>query len=246
MITCAARTGSTLLQSYLQSHPEILCHGEIYAKNNINAILGIYGQKQKSDPEYEKELIAYRENNPHTFLYKIAFDRQDRKIVGFKLKHDELVLPNFAETRHLLQEDTDVKIIHLSRTNLLARYLSWYLVNKVTGVTMRLEGQDLPETEMIRLDPKECLANFEEAERRYAFFQTMFANHQIYEVSYEDLVGEEREGVLDELQDFLGVAHHPLTTKMVKLGKEDLSEAIENFDELSEFFKETRYGSFFA
>lgn len=245
MITCAARTGSTLLMSYLQSHPEILCHGEIYGVKEVGGILGTYGKCQQEDPEYKKALKDYRDQQPHTFLYKIALDRQGHKNVGFKLKHDELVRPYMAQTRHLIQADTDIKIIHLRRDNLLARYLSWYLVNYVTGVTMRLEGQELPETKKVNLNPAKCLANFQEAERRYAFFKGMFSKHPTFEVSYEELIGDQREDTLKYIQEFLGVKHCNLGTKMVKLGKDDLHEVIENYEELKQFFEKTKYASFF-
>lgn len=245
MITCAARTGSTLLVSYLQSHPDILCHGEIYAPKELNGLHGIYRKRQNKDAEYRKNLKQCRNERPNTFLYKIALDRQGQKIVGFKLKHDELVCPYVAQTRHLIQEDTDIKIIHLRRENLLAKYLSWYLVNHVTGVTMKLEGQPLPETKPIKLDPAQCLANFQVSEQRYAFFVKMFAKHPTLEVSYEELTNDSREQKLREIQDFLGVNRHSLTTKMIKLGKKDLSETIENYEELKKYFHNTKYTDFF-
>lgn len=245
MITCAARTGSSLMVSYLQSHPNILCHGEIYAPDNANALLGVYNRRRNAEIDYGEKLVQYRDNHPHTFLYKVAFDCQDREFVGFKLKHDELVLPSMAETRHLIQEDTDIKIIHLRRENLLARYLSWYLVNHVTGVTMRIKGEELPKHQKVTLDPQKCLSNFEEAMRRYNFFKKMFSSHQVFEVTYEQLTGDNKTKIIQDIQDFLGVERSGLKTKMVKIGKKDLSETIENFDELKLFFGGTVHEIYF-
>ncbi|MCU0525786.1 MAG: sulfotransferase [Elainella sp. Prado103] len=245
MITCAARTGSTLLTSYLQSHPDILCHGEIYAPSHVNDLLGRYSIRNRPGTGLDQALLHYRNTHPYHFLYKIAWDTQGRKVAGFKLKHDELVQPRMARVRHIVQEDQDIKIIHLRRQNSLARYLSWYVVNHVTGVTMRLEGQEIPVVKPVRLQPLECLANFEETDRQYSFFQKLFTGHPIYEVSYEELVSQRSQTILAEIQAFLGISQQVMTTRMLKLSSDNLNEAIENFDELKDFFKGTKYASFF-
>ena len=42
LITCAARTGSSLLETSLLSHPDIQSHGEVYDPNRVNALRGRY------------------------------------------------------------------------------------------------------------------------------------------------------------------------------------------------------------
>ena len=245
MITCPARTGSTLLTSYLQSHPEILCHGEIYAREHVRDILGIYNKLQRENPEYGEALRNYRDNHPLAFLYKIALDRQARKVVGFKLKHDELVRPYMKQTRDLIQKDTDIKIIHLRRENLLERYLSWYIVNHVTGITMRVKGQSLPKIDQVKLDPNQCQENFEQTEKRYDFFKQIFIDHPVLEVTYEELISEQKQQKLSEIQEFLGVKHIDLSSKLIKVTQKDVSETIENYGELRDFFSNTKYSKFF-
>lgn len=245
MITCPARTGSTLLTSYLQSHPRILCHGEIYARKHVRAILGIYNQLQRENPEYGEALRNYRDNHPQAFLYKIALDRQARKVVGFKLKYDELVHPYMKQTRDLIQKDTDIKIIHLRRENLLERYLSWYIVNRVNGITMRVQGQALPKVTKIKLDPNKCQENFEETEKRYDLFKQIFIDHPVLEVTYEELAGEQKQKKLSEIQDFLTIKRFELSSKVIKIAQKDASETIENYGELRDFFSNSKYSKFF-
>ena len=245
MISCPARTGSTLLTSYLQSHPQILCHGEIYAPEHVREILGTYNQLQQDNPDYGEALRNYRDNQPLAFLYKIALDRQARKVVGFKLKHDELVRPYMKQTRDLIQKDTDIKIIHLRRENLLERYLSWYIVNHVTGITMRVKGQSLPKIDQVKLDPNKCQENFEQTEKRYDFFKQIFINHPVLEVTYEELVSEQKRQKLSEIQDFLAVKHINLSSKLVKVIQKDVRKTIENYGELRDFFSNTKYSKFF-
>jgi len=101
MITCPARTGSTMLVQLLRSHPEICSHGEVFTPHRITGITGIYAQERREEPDFLERLAVERNDDPIKFLYKIVLDPQGKKAVGFKLKHDELVLPEY---KALLEE----------------------------------------------------------------------------------------------------------------------------------------------
>jgi hypothetical protein len=239
MISCAARTGSSMLANMLQSHPAILCHMEIFAPAKVEGFLGIYRQRMEDEEGYERRLHAYRRDHPSAFLYKIAFDSQNRRAVGFKFKHEEFLLPMFAEARQAILADLDIRVVHLRRRNLVKRYLSWHVANRVTGRTFAFEGQEKPHHDPVRLDPVECRNNIEETLRRETMVRAMLATHHSFDLCYEDLVGPDAELLLGRLQRFLGVEARSLRTAFVKLAEDHLRKEIANFKELAQAFAGT-------
>jgi LPS sulfotransferase NodH len=244
MITCPARSGSSMLVNLLRSHPEICSHDEVFSPQKVTGIIGKYLERIKENPDYVDELSGQRYSDPIWFLYAVVLDPQGKKSVGFKLKHDELVLPGYKMLRHEIAENRDLRIIHLRRNNLLRRYLSHYLAMHVTRVTFAVGAMPIPEVARIRLDPRECEKNFETILAREAEFAGLFAQHRGFHISYEDFVnGQSRK--LNALLEFLGVPPRQLTTTTRKLGRDDLRQAIANFDELREYFSGTRFAEFF-
>lgn len=178
-------------------------------------------------------------------MYKYVFDAQGKKSVGLKLKHEELFLPKFAETREAVRRDTDIKIIHLRRENLFARFVSWWLATKVTQVTEIHSESARPELQQVEIPIKDCHVDMDRSVARYAFFQKMFAQHPIYEVTYEQLAGDQRDDTLKEIQTFLGVEPRTLSSKLRKVVNKDLREIVTNYDELADHFAKTQHAKCF-
>src|SRR5207247_5050644 len=143
MITCPARTGSTMLVHLLRSHPEICSQCEVLLTKRITGITGTYLKKSREQADFIERLSRDRDSDPIKFLYKIVLDLQGKKAVGFKLKHDELVLPEYKALRDEIAADLDFRIINLYRENLLRRFLSNYIVNIVTHTTFNFHGEYL-------------------------------------------------------------------------------------------------------
>ena len=244
MITGPARTGSTMLVQLLRSHPEICSHCELFSPNKITGMTGIYLQKSHEQPDFIEWLSRERDRDPIKFLYKIALDSQGRKVVGFKLKHDELVLPEYTALRDEIAGDLDFRIIHLRRENLLRRFLSWHIANHITHTTLAVGRQAIPEVPPVRLNPKKCQRDFETTEKREEEFRELFAKHRSFSISYEELANGNSDKV-SALLSFLEVTPRELTTTTKKLGNDDLRKAIANFDELRAHFAGGRFADFF-
>jgi LPS sulfotransferase NodH len=244
MITGPARTGSTMLVQLLRSHPEICSHSELFSPNEITGMTGIYLQRSQKEPGFLERLSRERDRDPIKFLYKIALDSQGRKVVGFKLKHDELVLPEYKVLRDEIAGDLDFRIVHLRRENLLRRFLSWYIANHIAHITLAVGPQTIPEVRPVRLDPNKCQRDFETTEKWEKEFRKLFAHHRSFSISYEELVTG-RNDKISALLSFLGVSPRELTTATKKLGNNDLRKAIANFDELHAHFAGSRFANFF-
>lgn len=232
-----------MLVHLLRSHPEICSHAEVFTANKITGIAGTYGRKSREQPDFIDRLTTERDRDPIKFLYKIVLDLQGKRIAGFKLKHDELVLPEYRRLRDEIVSDLDFRIIHLRRKNLLRRYLSWR-IDKITNVTLAVEGDAIPDMPLVKLDPRKCQQDFETTQRRDEEFRQLFARHPNFSITYEEIVAREH-GKLASLLDFLGVSQRELTTTTKKLGADSLRRAIANFDELHSYFAGSPYAEFF-
>ena len=233
-----------MLVHLLRSHPEICSHSEVFTPNRITGLTRTYLKKNREQPGFFEELSHERNRDPIKFLYKIVLDPQGKKVVGFKLKHDELVLPEFKILRDEIATDLDFRIIHLRRSNLLRRFLSHYVANRVTHTTLAVQGQPIPEVPPVRLDPLECQQDFETMLKRDAELRELFARHRSFSVSYEEMVARDPEKTA-ALLNFLGVSPRELTTTTKKLGNDNLRSAISNFDELRSHFAGSPFAKFF-
>jgi LPS sulfotransferase NodH len=244
MITCPARSGSTMLVHLLRSHPDICSHDEVFSPGKVGGMAGTYLVKRREEPDFGDRLSTERDRDPIKFLYKIVLDVQGKKTVGFKLKHDELVRPEYKMLRDEIVNDRDFRIIHLRRENLLRRYLSYYIANHVTQVTLAVHGQTLPQVRPVVLDACECQKDFETILKREAEFRELFAQHRSFSLSYEEMVAQDPEKMI-ALQNFLGVLPRELTTTTQKLGCADLRKVVANFDELRSHFAGSPFFKFF-
>jgi hypothetical protein len=233
-----------MLVHLLRSHPDIISHDEVFSSGTLGGITGTYLIKRRQEPDFAERMAAVRDRDPIKFLYKIVLDLQGKKAVCFKLKHDELILPEYKVLRDEIVNDADFRIIHLRRDNLLRRYLSHYIANNVTRVTWAIHGQTVPEIQSVVLKPHKCQKNFETVLDREREFAELFAQHPGFRISYEEMIipGSEK---LQSLLDFMGVPRRELTTTTQKLGCDDLRKVIANFDELRSYFAGSPFSKFF-
>jgi hypothetical protein len=84
-----------MLVHLLRSHPEICAHDEVFSPDKVRGLSGKYLQRSREEPGFIEWLSAERYRDPIRFLYKFVLDPDGKKAVGFKLKHDELVLPGY-------------------------------------------------------------------------------------------------------------------------------------------------------
>jgi LPS sulfotransferase NodH len=240
IISCAARSGSTMLMFLLGSHPEIICHGEPYDHaDKVGHLDGRY--RRLRSPAVEASLWLYLTQYPVAFLYDVLFDHQDRRIAGFKYKIDEAfgaTRPHRQDLQRSIARDTDIKIISLKRRDLLAQFIS-HEVSRRTGVHLVVK-EPMPTVEPFSVSPRQVLDYFTETQRRHKRADEAYRNHRQIQVYYEDLVqqdGASRSAVLD----FLGVSPAPMTTPSKRIVT-DGYRLLENRDEVVRALRSNGYG----
>jgi hypothetical protein len=217
IISCAARTGSTMLQQMLDSHPDVLCHGEVLDSGTVGLLSGRYIEKRWKAPEVDALLWRYRSERPEAFLYDVVFDAQGARAVGFKFKTDEAFAGDRAQRAfgRLVARDVDVKVIRLRRRNLLEQYIS-HQVARRTGVNyMRADGVP-PEVDPITIDAADVIRYMGDVLARERQADEAYASHRQWPVEYEDLLERGPETQAAMLR-FLGVDVRPLEVSTRKI-----------------------------
>lgn len=239
-IVCAARTGSTMLRTMLNSHPQIVCHGEVFTPGRI---AGYANANLTADKMKARELHRLRRSDPVRFLEQFVFRSDANEVVGAKLKYGVFESREFAGVATRVINDPDVLVIHLTRRNHLARIVSGLRVKATKMHRVKL-GQDLPVLPLVSLtfdDMVRDITNTRKAERR---FRTLFSGHPVLEVAYEDVHQPENECLAD-LQNFLGVAPAPMRPTTIKLSSGPLREALTNYEDLAATARGTPYEKYF-
>ena len=88
LISCAARSGSSMLCTLIGSHSQALCHHEVFAHEAPPTVFGVYTRKRKNGPESERLLRRYRNQHPQRFLCDVVFNPHRRQGAGDHIAKD--------------------------------------------------------------------------------------------------------------------------------------------------------------
>jgi len=217
VILCLGRSGSTHLQSLLDSHPDIRCFGELFSDRS------------------EGDSVRFV-NSPHGDAAAYLAERlsgHDEHAAGFKLPMNSIrAHPKAAEA---VRADPELRVIRLSRKNLLAQLVSRRLLAE-SGVAHSIHGSY--GDARIRIEPDLCLRALSVMEQDESELDEIAAGKATLRLTYEELAAGER---LDDVQRFLDVLPQQLRSWFEKLRTRPLRESVSNWDELVEVLTGTRY-----
>ena len=212
LLLSSPRSGTHLLRSLLDSHPQICCHTELL--NPDHSLL---------DPEIRATDILQRDIwRGYSFSIKN---------VGFCLHRSGARICPAEGLWEQLEQDSDLAIISLTRTNLLKRYLSHL---KISGHPY---GPYL-------FSPEELARDFEDQEQTQHAFNKRFASHEVFSLTYEELTSQPSRTMQNLLQ-FLEVEPLQLHPGTKRNPRKRLQDEIMNLSELQHAFAGTKWESFF-
>ncbi len=229
MIACAARTGSTMLVRTLRSHPALVVHGEVWGERMVG-LDGPLARECEADPAALDALERARFERPEESMRRFL-EAHGARAVGFKLKFDELVRPEWANIRRQVEADEALRIVFLHRRDLLRRYLSHQVVLRQTGVTNVPTGGAVPEVAPFAVDVDDCLRDIAETRRRGREFETAFAGHPSLRLAYEDLAADPQ-AECDSVFAFLGFASAPVRVATERIVRTPPEALVLNYPEL--------------
>ena len=226
IIVSDERTGSNLLQMLLTSHSEIVCRGELLNPSdehrgsdfsNSNPILG---------PDDDPTIYLQNTLNAHV--------PESVRAVGFRLQYSHARQGAWKKARDEIVIDKDIRIVHLTRENLLDRYLSYCLAMRNGRWIETHESPPSPD-EMISLDLEDCVKDIARCEWYQDETEEIFSSHSRIHLTYENLCANTELETRRVLQ-FLGVEYQPLQSPTKKQRRKKKREMIQNFEDLKSSF----------
>ena len=208
VILCEPRSGSTLLHTYLNFHPQIQSYGEILRET----------WEVKKDAHADPLENSIRK--PHA--PKI-------KAVGLKLFYFYYEHALYAGAFQEILKNHDIKIIHLIRKDILKLYISLQRAEK-TNVWSSTKAPVREAVEKITINIEDFRYFATTYVQRQKTFQNLFQNHPIHNITYEDL-SSNPDDVLKGVQKFLGVSIKKLQSLLQKQNAENMEGLLINYEE---------------
>lgn len=204
------RSGSTLLTSSLDSHPEIRCADEI---------------------------LRFPRLAPLNYVERDG-RRVSARAFGFHVKPTQLRnvqglgpagWPGFVAAMHA----RGWRIIHLWRENALAQFLSWERAKVIGRTHVRSRGE-LSKAK-VRLDPDTIVRRLGNRVCRLEEERAALRDLPHVDLSYErDLRdAQTRERALDRVLAHIDMPRAPMSSPLLRMGLPRLSDMIENYDEIA-------------
>ncbi len=216
VILAAPRSGSNLLCTMLQSHPNVLCHHEVFNPE------GIYVALPLRNSDFSLGTLTQRDANPMQFLASLWSHNLGCTHVGFKMTHKQH-LPVF---KSVCADPTIHKIV-LTRRNQIAVYVSRLIAEK-TGIWEDYSNDKASQVTPVNVNQCSLLEAIRFNESYYADLKKTLVGDVTYAV-YEDLFNTDEQA---RVQAALGLPISPLTARSRKQNPFPLSQLIENFDVL--------------
>jgi LPS sulfotransferase NodH len=241
------RCGSTWLTSLLGSHPDVKCRREEFALVN--------GQGKESPEQRTRVLCKFFEDTltydptPEQCLKRVArlFSRE-ALACGFKFKYPNQV-ESYPEVMDALRRRADeLRVIHLTRSNLLKRAVSRQnLLRRLKGTprVATTEQERKVKTEKLIIDIPLLMSYMARQQRQFDRLEKIVNEFpHVIQVEYEDLVKEQNR-VMTSVLTFLGVdPTAELTSNLIKATPDRLVDIVANHDEVVAAISNSAYARF--
>lgn len=231
VILSARRSGSNLLCTLIDSHPDALCHHELFNPHGIFTALDL---RDTPTPLHD---IAARERDPAAYLAQVWRYARGHACVGFKMTPEQH--PEILQT---VLDDTGIAKIVLRRNNPLRALVSERIA-EITGRWEAYAGEIEPATHpRIHIERDELDRHVRQVEAFYdSLTDAMQCSGQHWlELHYESLfdAGEQR-----RLCAFLGLSPRALQARSIRQNPEPLEHLLDNADALRESLASTPLAS---
>ena len=231
LILAAPRTGSNLLCTLLNSHPEVLCHHELFNPNRIFYAL------EYRDGSLDLASMEERDREPFSFLQRVWDHPQGASCVGLKMTRGQ-----DATVMQGLIEDSGVLKILLYRRNRLKTFVSEQLARQTDQWEVYAGDELVTDTPRLRVDIDSLKAHSDLNKRFYEDVRRLLQTKQqpFIEMFYENIFSRSEHV---RMLEFLGVeaTRIELVHASVKQNDSDLRSLIENFQMLEVALEGSEY-----
>lgn len=220
IVLSRSRTGSNMLISFLNSHP------------NVHTEVGIFGNL--NGRSYKDILAKVFGKQPYYIKSK-----------GFKIFYYHPQDDDSGDLWDSLVNMDGLCVIHLKRRNILRVLIS----RKIAGYedvweSTSTKGLDARRNKAVTFTVDELEEGFKQTRDWENGGDEKFREHPLLSIYYESLVNDP-EGAFSKITDFLGVRYVPPETKLRRQNPERLRNIVINYDELKLAFTGTEWQTFF-
>ena len=220
IVLSRSRTGSNMLISLLNSHPQVYAYGEMFEKLDAR--------------DYKK-------------IFSTVFCKQPKhtEAVGFKIFYYHPKDDDSGKVWEELLNMRELYVIHLKRRNSLRTLVSAKIADKENLWIMKDDRSPRSASEKkVKFTVEELKDEFERWRKWERDYESVFKSHQTLDVYYEELVSDcERE--FGRVTEFLGLRYFSPSTRLRKQNPERTSELVENYGELRRAFLGGEWAAFF-
>lgn len=236
------RTGSTLLCDLLDSHPQVHCRKEDFSEIRLDGpakLAAADNVVEFNGGQFVRRLFTPSGIIDHPsaqetvdYLHQIFASSPDAS--GFKLKFpgQSAVYPEIMQA---LERTDNIKVIELSRNNVLKQAISLRNVSRLQklGACQSGNSRQPVQLEPLTLDVELAVAHAKYFLKTNAEFQHQIRKFlQVEAVTYEQL-RQQPLPTLQRILDFLAVDKHiELKSEFQKITPDRISDAVKNYDEL--------------
>ena len=258
VILTLGRSGSNTLQDIFNQNPALLNYGEVLGEwNRVRKVQRRSGLFKGQDDKYLDAILTSRAFARMANLTR-TFDRVRRRslsdikrvsdVRSIGIKEFSLNFKNYGLERYLLDRP-DIKVVGLIRDGILERMISAARLGATGEVTSRNTSASGQRT--FHLPPGEIVSRLAAVEDENRHLEQMLAElpaERVYVVKYDAFFSDaaERDRIVDEVFDFLGVPRIRTQTRMTKIIQTPPVQAIANIDQCRSAVRGTKYEGLFA
>jgi uncharacterized protein YifN (PemK superfamily) len=245
VILSTQRSGSTFLVFSLASHSKIECYSELFQKLDPKLI-----DRQDAPKHYRFAYETYRTSSltrklAHKHLRKwLIYRYLDRlpvannktvEAIGFKLMYNQATL--FPEVVQWIKAN-NIKCINLFRRNHLKTIVSLEIAKKRSNFSSRQKLESVK----VSLDCTSLIKRILELEQQIDRYRQIDKTNPYLELTYEAFVGAKEE-TNKQILEFLEIPiYEPLNDEgFSKINSDSLEELIENYQEVCQILKGTKF-----
>ena len=226
-IIASARSGSYLLLSYLESHPEIYSLGEII---NPDIVRGIRDRNIS-----KREVLFHIKASLNSSKKRIGI----AKLLSYQMKSHNL---DIDEIRN---EFPNAQFIVLYRKSLIEQYIS-YELSKASGIwkiDKKKSSKKWKENDnKINVTPTELESFCSEIKEFYNnIFNKKWVQDEALLLSYEELVQIPKDFLSKKLFSFLGLPEVEIETEMKKMNEKNIEDIVENYTSIKNILEDKKY-----
>ncbi len=252
IILASQRSGSTFLAKCLNSHSQARCpNAELVLPNDWVDRLRLLSQAGRDLDRYftqglipPKVLDVHRRNEPPWAPWQELDDQELAPVMVAKVMHNQM-LGSPSLDRYVLS-NTDIRVIHLRRGNLLKQHVSNMLTRKSKELSRPPHATEPVRAAAIRIRPQVAIWHMRLVRALHTWYSRRLSRHPKIELVYETLIEDNHlaDQALSLICELLDLEPEPLSTDLVKVNPDSLRDTVTNYDELARALAGTEFEGF--